>query len=157
MKKKVLKKYLLTFALFLGTTVGFSQTYEGNIVINSQQDIIEFNNEGYTEITGHLSIQDMGPEDLPVDVTFPNLVRIGAFSAVIASNIETLSFPKLEEITDGGFSLWSGNSPLTKVDLPELKTVDRHIEIAVNYNLKEFSLPKLESADWIAIWGNTQL
>ena len=102
MKKIILKKYLLMFTLFLGTTVGFSQVYEGDLVITSQQQITDFNDAGWTSVEGWVSISS-GYSDPPINITFDNLEEIGGFSNLTNYGINTISFPELTKITETKF------------------------------------------------------
>ena len=101
MKKNVLKKYLLMFALFLGTTVGFSQlVYNGDLNIISQQQITDFNNEGWIEVRGNINVVGSpysDQSDPPIDITFPNLTIVSDI-VISCETAEVINFPELEEV-----------------------------------------------------------
>ena len=146
----VLKKYLLTFALFLGTMVGVSQPdWIGDLNIIRQQQITEFNNGGFTGVTGNINIVGSpysDQSDPPIDITFPNLTNVSDI-VISCETAEVINFPELTKV-DGRLIISTdnnnNNSPLETVDFPKLKTISSEISVSGNFNLIDFILPSLE-------------
>ena len=191
MKKILLKKYLLTFAIFLGTTIAFSMDpgveepgcpvgTGGDVILCSEHDLIDFNNDKITEVTGNLIF---GADFPNIDVTLPYLEKVTGYLSIqsgtqvwwdsdITPGIKSLVCPNLVS----AYKLVVRSEHIETIDMPKLETLSSPdipavgtsnmifntaaLDIGNHYQgevgakkLTNLNLPKLQIVNWVQIKG----
>lgn len=123
-----------TFANFTFTTKEIVPVpFTGDMILVSQQEVIEFGDQGYTEISGSLTIRDSGwPSDFYITDLIPlkELTKIDG-NLVIERNYRLKNLKGLERITsiDGEFIIKNN------IELSSLKGLEGLISIGENFEI----------------------
>lgn len=144
----------------LSFTTG-STIYSGDIYLNNQQEVDDFGNMGYTEVTGDVVIQPSIP------TTFSNLNGLSKLTSIGGSLTisKTIGLQNLSDLRNlsmvGGDIMLLYNQGLTSIGLESLSSVGKYFFINYNENLIDLDgLTKLKSNGGkpdLSIWNNTKL
>ncbi|WP_222983114.1 hypothetical protein [Flagellimonas meishanensis] len=157
------KFFFLFLPIFFGCSNEVSQNalvFEGDILLGSQEELDSFTSNGYTRVTGNLSIRQTASDSPIQDLTgLESILEVG--NLTISGNENLGSLEGLHNIRRVDGYLTIENTPLTNSNLSGLrglKTVGISFFVARVDNLLSFSgMESLESVGSLEILENPSL
>ena len=131
-------------ALAAAVPAALAQPCQGDVTLSTQTEVNAF---ACTEVTGRLTIDSVGPDEITSLAGLGNLTSVG--SLAIISNPELTSLAGLESLTSvGGLRIWSNSALTSLTGLENLASVGEFLQISSNYMLSGLTgLDNLTSID----------
>lgn len=129
--------FIITFLLF--SSYAFAQTYSGKVYLSSQADVDNFAANGYTEITGNLTLDGQDISNLAQLATLTFVGGNLTIGQILGGNPSLSKLEGLHNIAEVGGTLYiAKNSSLTNLDgLRSIETVGKNLSILNNNSLAD--------------------